>query len=162
MRPLVFRTAGPADMRFVVDAWCRSYRDSYSAGVIQVDDWFSIMIPQFEKIIARPDVVVTIACLADAEPGADIAGFVVADTVETTPLIYYVFVKDHYRKGKRLGMDAGVGTQLLRTIGVDPKMPFDYVCENLLAQRLRFAGVIPLAKWKPLNGRFPKHERRTR
>jgi hypothetical protein len=147
-------------MRFVVDAWCSSYRDSYSAGMIQVGDWYSIMIPQIEKMIARPGVKVTLACIADEAPPADIAGFIVADTEDETPLVYYVFVKTHYRRGRRIGMPMGVAEQLLRSAGVDPEKPFNYACQTLVALRIGFK--IPLAKWLPLLARFPKDERTRR
>lgn len=157
MRPLVFRAATEPDMRFVVDAWCSSYKTSFSSGLIQIEDWFPIMIGQIEKVVARPDVVVTLACIADEQPPADIAGFIVADTSEQPPLVYYVFVKAHYRRGRRLGMATGIGEQLFEAIGVHLDKPFNYVCQTLTALQLRVK--MPLAKWAPLLGRYPKHER---
>src|SRR6266487_5381420 len=149
MKPIVFRAAGPADMKFVVDAWANSYKASYSAGLIQIDDYFEIMIPQIEKAIARPDVKVTLACIPDELPGADIAGFIVADTEEAPALIYYVFVKVHYRRAARLGLERGIASQLFREIGVDLAKPFNYVCQTFTALMLHQTKM-PLAKWKPL------------
>lgn len=37
-------------------------------------------------------------------------------------------------------------------------MPFNYVCSTPMVRTL--ARKIPLAKWQPLYGRFPKNERR--
>jgi hypothetical protein len=169
MTGVTYRLAELVDHRFVVDAWCGSYRDAYTAGLIQVDDWYAIMIPQLEKVLARPDVRVVVASLPGAADGvADLLGFIVADTVEQPALIYYVFTKEHYRcagggegQGRRKLWDGpGVARGLFAAIGVDPARPFNYVCSTPSCRIL--ARKIPMARWKPLLGRFPKSERRRR
>ena len=163
MTRIAFRRADLEDdseRKFIVDSWVSSYRDSYSAGIIHVRDWYAVMIPQVDRILSQPDVTTTVAYLPDGPEGTNLIDFMVADVVDTTPLVYYVFVKQHYRRGRQLGFDPGIGRQLLNAIGVDASQPFNYVCETLLVIKLRHMGKIMFAKWKPLLGRFPKEERR--
>jgi hypothetical protein len=160
---IVYRPAAPADHLFIVDAWVGSYRDAYTAGLIQVDDWYSIMIPQIEKVLRRPDVRTVVATVPGSADGvADLLGFVTADTAESPPLVYYVFAKEHYRRGGRgrLWPGAGIGRGLFAAIGVDPAAPFNYVCSTPMARQLERK--IPMAGWRPLLGRFPKADRRER
>lgn len=152
---------GP-DRLFVVDAWVATYRDAYTAGLIQVEDWYEVMLPQVGKALARPDVRTVVAAADGAEPGiADLLGFVTADTAEYLPLVYYVFVKEHYRRAGRgrLWGGPGIARGLFAAIGVDPVKPFNYVCSTPTCRILQRK--IPLARWQPQLGRFPKHERRS-
>ena len=165
MTDIAFRPANLADeseRRFIIDSWVSTYRDSYSAGIIHVRDWYAVMVPQVERILAEPDVTTTVAYLPDGPEGADLVGFVVADVKDAVPLVYYICVKLHYRRGSRIGIVPGIGRQLLDAIGVDVARPFNYVCETLLVIKLRHLNKIPYAKWKPLLGRFPKEERTRR
>lgn len=182
---------GP-DRHFVIDGWVGSYRDAFTAGLIQVEDWYGIMIPQLGKVLAKPEVRVTVAHFAPAAvalqrlaaaasdlsasrpfavgvgvqtpPGAmvDLLGFIVADPEDSPPLVYYAFAKEHYRRGGhgRLFAGAGVGRGLFAAAGIDPGRPFNYVCSTPMCRIL--ARKIPLARWQPLLGRFPKSERRSR
>ena len=148
------RPATEADAFFIRDSWVASYRDSDSAGFIQVEDWYPIMLPQVAKAMLRPDVKATMAYETnDPNPETNVYGFIVADTVERPAYVYYVFVKANYRR-------QGVAGFLFRSIGVDPSKPFEYACSTRLAYLLRQK--VPLAKWRPSYGRFPKAERRRR
>jgi hypothetical protein len=157
-----FRPAAPEDHVFIVDAWVASYRDAFTAGLIQVEDWYAVMIPQVEKAMRRPDVRATVACVdGPTDHVADLCGFIVADTDEAPPLVYYVFVKPHYRRagrGRIWGGD-GIARGLFSAIGVDPAKPFNYVCSTPMCRTLERK--IPTARWQPLLGRFPKSERRS-
>lgn len=158
-----FRPKIDGDHNFIVDAWVSSYRDAYTAGMIQVEDWYPIMIPQVEKALRRPDVQVMVACVSGVVSGvADIAGFIAADTAESPALVYYVFVKEHYRRsgGGRLWGGPGIARGLFSAIGIDPDRPFNYVCSTLMVRTL--VRKIPLARHRPHLGRFPKSERRRR
>jgi hypothetical protein len=162
MTAIAFRRANlddPNERRFLIDAWVGSYRDSYSAGIIHASDWYAVMIPTVERILNLPDVVTIVAYLPGAPAGADLIGFAVADVKRDPKLVYYVFVKLHYRRGARIGIVPGVARQLLDSIGVDAEQPFNYVCETLAVIKLRAMNKIPFAKWKPTLGRFPKEER---
>lgn len=163
-RPAELGTAespGP-DRLFVKDGWLGSYRDAYTAGLIQVEDWYPVMIPQLDKVLAKPDVRVTVAAIAGTpDRVADLLGFIVADLEETPALVYYVFVKEHYRRAGRgrIWGGPGIGRGLFDAIGVDPTQPFNYVCSTPMCRRLERK--IPMARWRPLDGRFPKSERRS-
>lgn len=149
-----YRAALPVDQRFIVDAWVSSFRDAYTAGLIQVDDWYAVMIPQLTKAMARPDVTATVAYETDDDDASTNAyGFIVADVVEVPALVYYVYVKEPYRR-------SGIARGLFDAIAVDPARPFLYVCSTPMEAMLRRK--IPMARWKPLLGRFPKNQRRPR
>lgn len=149
---IAHRAAGAVDRNFVAKSWVASYRDADSAGFIAVDDWYLVMIPQVVKAMARPDVRVWIAYeTSNPNPSANAYGFLVADTAERPPLVYYVFVKEAYRR-------AGVARGLFAAAGIAPDQPFNFVCDTPMAHRLRRK--IPLARWAPKLGRFPKSDRR--
>lgn len=152
----------PPDHAFIVDAWVRSYQHAFTAGMIQVEDWFGIMIPQVEKVLAKPDVRATVAYVVGVDRVADLVGFIVADTVDRPPLVYYVFTKEHYRRAGRgrLWGGRGIARGLFVAIGVDPSQPFNYVCSTPMCRQL--ARKIPLSRWQPELGRYPKHERKHR
>lgn len=155
------RPMAAEDRHFVVSSWTQSYRTANTAGLIQDEDWYPIMDAQIGKVLDRPDVRTIVA----AHPGstdhvADLLGFLTVDTEERPALVYYVFVKLPYRRAGngRLWSGPGVARQLFAAAGVDPSYPFFYVCSTPMARTLERK--IPLARWRPLYGRFPKHERR--
>lgn len=155
-----FRDMEVEDRHFVVDAWCRSYQFAHAAGIISVDTWFSVMIPQVERILDRPDARTIVAHKADeTDRLADLQGFIIVDTAELVPVVFYVFVKEAYRK-------AGRARGLFGAAGVDPAKPFFYVCTTGVVSRVYNDRKIPLARYDPLIARFPKDDprrpRRTR
>lgn len=153
---IAHRRADAIDQRFIIDSWVGSYRDADSAGFIQVGDWYPVMIGQVKKTLERPDVVATVAYeTSDPDRGAELYGWIVADVVERPPLVYYVFVKRAYRK-------SGVARGLFAAVGIRPGGRFHYVCSTEAVHELEVAQKIPLAKWCPNLGRFPKSERRTK
>lgn len=148
---IAIRASEARDERFVIASWLSSWRDSYSAGLIQDADWFTVMWPQLEKLLARPGVRCLVAADTDEpEHVADLFGFVAADTSRPTPLLLYVYVKQAYRR-------AGLARRLLEAVGVDPGGRFEYACKQPLPAAL-FAKV-PYARWNPLAARYPKRER---
>lgn len=159
---IVYRPAAPDELhRFVVASWSASYKLAFTAGFIQDEDYFEIMDAQVAKGVARPDVRTIVASDPDAEPGVDLLGFLTADTTESPTLVYYCYVKPHYRRARgRLWTGPGLARQLFAAMGIDPAGPFSYVCSTPMCRTL--AQKIPLAKWQPLLGRFPKSERRDR
>ncbi len=163
MTAIGYRTAELEDQRFIVDSWVGSYRDAFTAGIIQVEDWYAVMIPTVEKILAKPEVRTAVAYVSGVtDRVADLVGFIVADPSDTPPLVYYVFTKEHYRRaGKgRLWGGPGIARSLFAAAGIDPARPFNYVCSTPMCRTLERK--IPLARWQPLLGRFPKSERRSR
>lgn len=144
-----------ADRFFVVSSWTQSFRTANTAGFIQAEDWYRVMDEQVAKAMARPDVRTLVAAEGDG-----LYGFITADTEERPPLVYYVYVKEAYRRGGhgRLWDGPGLARQLFAAIGIDPTRPFHFVCSTPMVRTLERK--IPLAAWKPLWGRFPKHERK--
>lgn len=161
MTAIVYRPAEPDDRHFIVSAWAQSYRTAFTAGMIQEADWYGVMDDQVAKALDRPDVRAIVACARGVtDHVADLLGFVVADTEEQPALIYYCYTKEHYRRGGngRLWPGAGIARGLFAAIGVDPARPFNYVCSTPMTRRLERK--IPMARWQPLLGRFPKATRR--
>lgn len=153
-----YRPATDDDLHFIVSSWTQSYRDANTAGFIQIEDWYEIMDAQVAKALKRPDVRSIVAC--SSVDSTQIHGFITADTEESPPLVYYVYVKKAYRRGGRGRMwpGNGVARGLFAAMGINPAMPFFYVCETAAVVKLKRK--IPIAKHMPNYGRFPKHERK--
>ena len=147
----------PADERyhrFVVRHWVASFRDADSAGMIAASDWDDVMTPQVTNVLARPGVVATVAYeTTNDDAGSNAYGFIVANTRERPGLVFYVYVKTAFRR-------AGVARGLFAAVGIDPELPFDYVCRTPWCHELQRK--IPMARWTPSAGRFPTSERRGR
>jgi uncharacterized membrane protein YhdT len=146
------RPAMSIDRNFIAKSWIASYRDSNTAGMISVDAWFEVMTPQVVQRMSWPGVQ-TVVAYEDTNPdhASNAYGFIVADTSDSPPLLYYLFVKTAYRR-------SGIARGLLAAIGLGPKSRFNYVCSTPIMSVLQQK--IPLSKWTPLLGRFPKSERR--
>ncbi|HEY4056668.1 MAG TPA: hypothetical protein VGM39_08665 [Kofleriaceae bacterium] len=160
---IAVREATAADRHFIVSSWTQSYRTAFTAGLIQAEDWYPIMDAQVEKVLARPDVRTMVAHDPNETDGiADLLGFLTADVAEIPPLVYYCYTKVSYRRAGRgrIWDGPGVTRALFDAFGIDPERPFNYVCSTPMARTL--ARKIPMAKWQPLLGRFPKAERRNR
>lgn len=133
----------------VVALWSSSYKRSHYAGMIWNEDWASVMHPQIARALQRPTVTTTIA-FEKTDPDF-FYGFITADTSEPVPVVYYVYVKESYRKH-------GIARALLRAIDVDPTKYFVYVCKTGIVATL--ACKIPLARFNNLEARYPKEARR--
>jgi GNAT superfamily N-acetyltransferase len=141
-----YRPALDSDRHFIVSAWSQSYRTAYTAGMISDGNWYDVMDREVGIALDRPDVRTLVASTADG-----LLGFITADTDERPPLVYYVYCKAPYRR-------MGIARQLFSAIGIDPALPFFYVCSTPMVRTL--ARKIPLSRWQPLYGRFPKSERK--
>jgi hypothetical protein len=161
---IAFRAMLPRDRPFVVASWTRSFRNSRSAGLIQSSHWFRIMDEQVTLALERPDVRTIVAFDPAADPAlkADLLGFLTADTAGATPEVYYVYVKEHYRRAGhgRLWEGPGLARRLFAEAGINPAKPLLYVCETDVVGPLR--PKIPMARFVPDFGRYPKSERRSR
>lgn len=154
-----YRPTEPIDQSFIVDAWVSSFRLSNSAGLIQMEDWRSIMFAQVVKALSRPDVETIVAYDPDAADRlADLAGFITFDRTTRPIGVYYVYVKQAYRRGRgHLGPE-GIGRGLFRAAGIDPALPFWYACKTPIVGKVTHK--IPMARWNPLAARFPKEKER--
>jgi hypothetical protein len=163
-----YRAVRAEDLRFVVESFLDSYRDAHAAGLISWDTWHEVMRPQWQRVLARPGVAVTVAAFAGEAPGlADLAGWIAVErdylvprrvvdaegrrvsglVPATEPLVHYVFVKAGYRK-------AGIARGLFRAAGVDPERPFRHTTKTGIVTTLR--DKVPYSTWAPLIARHPK------
>lgn len=156
---IAIRTALSTDRRFVAASWTASMKDSYTAGLIQWDDYHRLMFPQYEKAMRREGVSTLIAYETSEDPTADIYGYIVFDSstqhepledggFRTWPaMVFYVYVKEAYRR-------AGIARRLFAAAHIDPLAPFAYACSTAVVSDLE--SKIPSAKWRPLLARRPK------
>lgn len=155
---LAFRPAdSKSDRTFVTETWLDNQRASYSAGLIQMDDWHSTMRPQFTKALARTDMRTLVAY--EHEDPEFLYGWMAADPTDQRveqrdgsfhwwpALVLYVYVTAPYRR-------RGIARALFKRLGVDPEKPFLFSCNTQQASRL--SSKTPLARFHPLVARFPK------
>lgn len=150
---VAFRDAEEADRHYIVDNWVASYRKAHAAGMIAMEDWYATMIPQVEKVLARPRVRTIVAFEVGVSRIADIYGFITADPELETRIprvgsfkgfVYYVYVKDAYRR-------SGHARGLFAAVGIDPSSRFLYACKTVMVTTLMRK--IPASRWEPLLAR---------
>jgi GNAT superfamily N-acetyltransferase len=148
---LAFREATDADRRFIVDSWVSSYQHAHQAGMIAVEDWFGVMIPQVERLLGRRDVRTVVAFEDSVGPAADIYGYCCADAKRRIPVVFYVFIKEAYR-------GAGYARALLVASDIHPRRSFHYACKTEVVTHLVESRKIPFAKFRPELGRYAKDD----
>jgi len=160
---LTIRPMAPTDRNFVIESWISSYRRSPHSGLIPMAMWHEVMAPIITRIIDRPDVRTIVAADADAtDHTADLFGWMTWMPREHPPLVFFTYVKHAARYDIQSRTGARIATRLFRHAQIDPRAPFNYVCNTHVVGTLAAAGKIPKAKWRPLLGRFPKeHHGRT-
>lgn len=141
-----YRKATEADRIFVDYAWLDSYRWAHAAGMIHMDDWRDVMLPQISRVRNRPRAVTIVA----EEPDA-LAGFICAEPSNDPPLVFYVYVKESYRK-------AGIARGLFKAAGVEPGDRFVYACKTPVISEL--VRKIPRARFDPYAARFDEYRPR--
>lgn len=135
-------------MRFVIESFLSSYRTAHTAGLIQMEDWHSVMEPQVTKLLEREGVTTHVAYHpGETDHIADLYGWLAAESGHDRPMVHYVYVKHHYR-------NKGIATGLFAAAKIDPKETF-YICTKTAASA-RLGHKTPCAKWDPLRARFPK------
>lgn len=142
-----FIAAGPEHTNFIVNSWVESFRDSHAAGMIRMTMWRTYMWPEVEAVLARPGAETLVAVAPNVSPPGLFYGFVCVDTTEAVPMVFYVYVKEAYRR-------AGYARMLLEAAGVDPTRPYRYTCKTPVMTKL--ARLYPLGRWDPLYARYPK------
>lgn len=145
-------TRSDDDRTFVISHWSSSFKKSHSAGLIQAEDWASVMRPQIAKVLDRPGMRAIIAYEKD-DPDF-FYGFIAGDNEDIidTPVIAYVYVKENYRR-------SGIARALFKAFGVEPNQRFVYACRTGIVSKL--SSKIPLSRFNPLEVRYPKESRRT-
>lgn len=141
-----YRKAEAGDRVFVDYAWLDSYKWAHAAGMIHMDDWRDVMLPQIARIRNRPRAVTIVA----EEPTA-LAGFICAEPSGDPPLVFYVYVKEAYRR-------SGIARGLFRAAGVDPQSRFVYACKTAVVSEL--FGKVPRARFDPYAARFDEYRPR--
>jgi len=142
-----YRPAVPSDASIVIPLWSRGYKTSRQAGIIATEDWARTMHPQFQRLLNRPNVR-TIVAYENTSPSF-VYGFIAGDTSWHTPVVYFCYVKDAYRR-------AGYARGLMAALGVDPERPFRYLCWTPVIQKL--TDKIPFAKHDPNLARYPSYD----
>lgn len=137
------------DRKFIISTWSSSFKKAHSAGLITSDDWPKVMHDQLGKILTRPGARSILAY--EKQSPSFFYGWIAGDTSERTPCVYYVYVKEPYRR-------AGYAKQLFAELGVNPLDHFVFVCQTPWSIQLREK--IPRAKWNPNEVRYPKDTRR--
>lgn len=101
---LQIRPATASDLPFILDSWCRSFRDSPYAGVIRNDDFHRVQRSTIAGLLGRGARV-----LVAAEPTTGrILGWLAH---EGTELLHYAYVKRPFRR-------LGVARRLLEAAGL--------------------------------------------
>lgn len=162
-----YRKAEESDRRLIENSWLESFRSSHVAGLIAMDDWHEVMLPQIRKVLDREGVEVLVAHNPDddsetsniygwaaVERGYEISfrgrrGGRWVDVFDKTkdPLVHYVFVKQPFRK-------LGIAKSLLAKLGVTKEDFCNYTCKTAVLSKI----AIPNAYWKPLIARHTKNK----
>lgn len=130
----------------VVPLISRAYKNAHAAGLIQMDDWAEIMHPQISKMLDRPNVRTVLA--VEATDATFAYGFISGDTSKSPPVIYFVYVKEPYRK-------EGIARALFGAFGVDPRKKFIYVAKTGVVAEIARANKIPFAQFNNNDARYP-------
>ena len=147
-----YRPALPRDRAFIVSAWDASYEDAHTSGMIPMQLWADTMRPIIEHYLDRPYARTFVAYNPDdPDPLADLHGFICGEPDEKPPIVYYVYVKEPYRRD-------GIATKLFAALGIDPNRPFEYLCSTPVMPHL--VRKVPFAKWKPNPARYSREARR--
>ena len=127
-----------AELPFVLDGFLSSYKHSHFRGLICDEDWWPVMAPQVEKMIARDGWGCVVAFDADAQPGAgDLLGFAFG----SAEAIGYVYVKQPFRR-------SGIARLLIeRGLGVDTSSRFVYCAKTPIVSKL--LDKAPMARFDP-------------
>lgn len=141
-----YRQAVADDSIFIDYGWLDSYRWAHAAGMIHMDDWRDVMLPQIKRVRSRPNAITIVA----EEPGA-LAGFLCCEPKNDPPLVFYVYVKEQYRK-------AGIARELFRRAGIDLNERFVYACKTAVVSDLMRKA--PQARFDPYAARFDEYKPR--
>lgn len=148
---IAFRSIEPRDRPFVISTWETSYRRAHTSGAIPMVLWADIMRGVVEHYVDRPHTLTIVAHNPDdPDPIADLYGFICCEPDEHPPIVYYVYVKEAYRK-------QGIARSLFHAAGIKPTGRFEYLCSTPVVPYLQTK--IPLAAWRPVRARYSKEER---
>lgn len=143
---------GNTERHFILDAWASQLQYLHGAGFVSMRTWFAVMLPELAGVLARPGVKALVAYDADDDGRiADLFGFAVAEPDSDPPLVYFVYVKDEYRRH-------GFARRMLAALRVDPAKRLDYALRTPVMGDL--SRKMPLARWTPIGARYDRDHRR--
>jgi hypothetical protein len=150
----------PCDLAFVAASWSGAWHQPPEASLVTTVAWRAAVWASVPAIVARPDVRVLVAADGDAaDHVADLFGWLAwSERPGTAPAVLFCYVKSAYRFDPHTRTGPGIARRLFERARIDPRAAFAYVCLTGHARRLRDAGKLPHAKWRPDLGR-PAHER---
>lgn len=134
------RIATQDELRLVRSSWRRSYFRSDFAGPVPREIWMPVYEAIVSAILARPEVIVTVAEKPGELPPDDLWGWIAHERAgewfsreridgywrEVTvklPVVHFVYVKEGFR-------GHGVARRLLADVGVDPRSPFVFTSKT--------------------------------
>ncbi len=145
---IVYRAATDDDRAFVLSSWSSSYKHAHQSGIIRTESWAGLMRAELEAHLSRPGARTTVA--SEHKDPHHIYGWICGDTSDDVPAIFYVYVKEPYRR-------SGIARDLFKALGVQPHERFVYACKTAIVPTL--ARSIPAARFNPALLRYPKGSR---
>lgn len=93
--PLTIRHAHDGDIPFIFSSWLKSFRESgFMARGVPNTIYFTNHHKILQKLVQRSKVF--IAC--DPKDTSNIYGYVVAETIDNTFVLHFIYVKQSFRK----------------------------------------------------------------
>jgi hypothetical protein len=174
---LAIRPADAGDRAFIAASWSTSAgRPAQVVGILTRDAWRTAVWSSVPEVLDRPGVRALVAADPTEDTRrADLFGFLVWEPAACAvtpdprtrqpvyrraaagplPLVWFCYVKAGYRFDRASTHNARIASGLFRAAGIDPRSPFPYVCDTRFVGRLRDAGKLPAAQWRPELGRDP-------
>ena len=161
---IVNRPATDGDRDFIAATWSTSFGRPAGVGPVSVATWRTAVWQSVPEILDRRGVCALVAAdPTETDRVADLFGFLVWEPAAVEldrqayrrsvagalPLVWYCYVKQAYRFDRASEHNARIASGLFRAAGIDPRSPFPFVCQTRFVDRLRDAGKLPAAQWRP-------------
>jgi len=119
----MFRGLRDTDKAFVAHSWARSYFYSHWAGPWTEEEYWLVMRPKLDGILANPEIKVLLSC----NPGDEdqIFGFACYSPAEI-PTLHYVYVKHAFRDHKCADEKPRLAIKMLRELGMADGKRFNF------------------------------------
>lgn len=133
-----FSLMQPDEVKFIVDSWVRSFRDSPWAGCIANDQYQEVMRGTVNGLLARG---VRVVVATTAEGPRRVCGYI---ATEAPDLIHYIYVKNGSRK-------LGLANELLKHGPQMGRLTFRTPASEFLLKRGFSWTPVParLTEWRP-------------
>ncbi len=139
----MFRHLRDTDKPFVAHSWASSFFHSHWAGPWTENEYWSIMRPKLDGILANPEMKVLLSC----NPGDDdqLFGFA-CYTPADVPILHFVYVKHAFRDHKDADEKPRIAIKLLRELGMADGKRFQFTFRTRAWDKFSLT-------WR-LNGKF--------